>query len=39
MAHTALGHLEVLKKKELVLAMLTMTKEEFKKIADCQVVW
>jgi hypothetical protein len=25
MAHTALGHLEALKKKELVLAVLTMT--------------
>ncbi len=31
MAHTALGHLEALKKKELVLAVLTMTQEEFDK--------
>ena len=28
-AHTAIGHLEALKKKELVLAALTMTQEEF----------
>jgi hypothetical protein len=27
MAHMALGHLEVPKKKELVLALLTMTQE------------
>ena len=33
MAHTALGHLEALKKKELVLAALTTTQEEFKKLA------
>ena len=33
MAHTALGHLEMLKKKELVLAVLTMTQEEFDKLA------
>jgi hypothetical protein len=33
MAHTALGHLEALKKKELVLAALTMTQEEFDKLA------
>ncbi len=33
MAHTALGHLEAPKKKELVLAALTMTQEEFDKIA------
>ena len=33
MAHTALGHLEALKKKELVLAALTMTQEEFDKFA------
>ncbi len=33
MAHTALGHLEELKKKELVLAALTMTQEEFDKLA------
>ena len=32
MAHTALGHLEALKKKELVLAALTMTQEEFDKL-------
>ncbi len=29
MAHTALGHLEELKKKELVLAAMTMSSEEF----------
>jgi hypothetical protein len=29
MAHTALGHLEELKKKELVLASMTMSNEEF----------
>lgn len=29
MAHTAIGHLEALKKKELLLAALLMTKEEF----------
>ena len=29
MAHTALGHLEALKKKELILAAMTMTQEEF----------
>jgi hypothetical protein len=33
MAHTALGHLEMLKKKELVLAVLRMTQEEFNKLA------
>ncbi len=33
MAHTALAHLEVLKKKELALAGLTMTQEEFDKLA------
>ena len=33
MAHTALGHLEALKKKELVLAAITMTQEEFDKLA------
>jgi hypothetical protein len=33
MAHMALGHLEALKKKELVLAGLTMTQEEFNKLA------
>ena len=33
MAHTALGHLEAQKKKELVLAALTMTQEEFDKLA------
>ncbi len=33
MAHTALGHLEALKKQELVLAALTMTQEEFDKLA------
>ncbi len=44
MAHTALGHLEVMKKKEVVLAMLTMTQEEFNKFCrqesfDWRVVW
>ncbi len=29
MAHTHLGHLEMLKKKELMLSALTMTREEF----------
>ena len=29
MAHTAIGHLEVLKKKEFLLAALLMNKEEF----------
>jgi hypothetical protein len=33
MAHMALGHLEALKKKELVLAALTMTQEEFDNLA------
>jgi hypothetical protein len=33
MAHTAMGHLEVLKKKELVMAEMTMTEEEFQKFA------
>ena len=33
MAHTALGHLEVLKKKELLLAALLMTQEEFNQLA------
>ena len=32
MTYTALGQLEVLKKKELVLAVLTMTQEEFDKL-------
>jgi hypothetical protein len=31
--HTALGHLEALNKKVLVLAALTMTQEEFDKLA------
>ena len=34
MAHTAIGHLEELKKKELVLAAMTMTEEEFNAIAE-----
>ncbi len=33
MAHTALGHLEALKKKELLLATLLMTQEEFEQLA------
>ena len=33
MAHTALGHLEALKKKELLLAALLMTHEEFEQLA------
>ena len=33
MAHTAFGHLEALKKKELVLEALTMTQEEFNNLA------
>ena len=33
MAHTALGHLEALKKKALLLAALLMTQEEFDKLA------
>ena len=33
MAHTALGHLEALKKKELLLAALLMTQEEFNQLA------
>ncbi len=33
MAHKALGHLEVLKKKELVLATFTMTQDDFDKLA------
>jgi hypothetical protein len=32
MAHTALGHLEELKKKELVLAAMTMSNEEFNQL-------
>ena len=31
--HSRTGHLEALKKKELVLAALTMTQEEFDKLA------
>ncbi len=31
-AHTAIGHLKAIKKKELVLAAMTMTKEEFQKL-------
>ena len=34
MAHTAIGHLEELKKKELVLAAMPMTEEEFNAIAE-----
>ena len=33
MAHTALGHLEVLKKKELLLAVLLMPQKEFNQFA------
>ncbi len=33
MAHTAIGHLKVLKKRELLLAALTMSQEEFEKLA------
>jgi len=33
MAHTAIGHLEVLKKKELLLAALLMSQEEFDQLA------
>ena len=33
MAHMAIGHLEALKKKELLLAALTMSQEEFEKLA------
>ena len=33
MAHTALGHLEALKKKELLLAVLLMSQEEFDQLA------
>ncbi len=33
MAHAAIGHLEALKKKELVLAAMMMTEEEFQKLA------
>ena len=33
MAHMALGHLEVLKKKELVMAAMMMTNKEFQKLA------
>ena len=33
MAHTALGHLEALKKKELLLAALLMSQEEFDQLA------
>ena len=29
MAHTAMGHMEALKKKELVLAVCVMSREEF----------
>ena len=32
MAHTALGHLEELKKKELVLAAMTMSNKEFNRL-------
>ncbi len=32
MAHTALGHLDELKKKELVLAAMTMSNEEFDRL-------
>jgi hypothetical protein len=34
MAHTAIGHLEELKKKELLLAAMTMTEEEFNSLAE-----
>ena len=34
MAHTAIGHLEELKKKELVIAAMMMTEEEFTALAD-----
>ncbi len=33
MAHTAIGHLKLLKKKELLLAALTMSQEECEKLA------
>jgi hypothetical protein len=33
MAHMAIGHLEAVKKKELLLAALTMSQEEFEKLA------
>ncbi len=33
MAHTALGHLEALKKKELLLAALSMSQKEFNQLA------
>jgi hypothetical protein len=34
MAHTALGHLEELKKKELTLAAMTMSQEEFDQLVE-----
>ena len=34
MAHTAIGHLEELKKKELLLAAMTMTEDEFATLAE-----
>jgi hypothetical protein len=36
MAHTALGHMEELKKKELVLAARAMKREEFDKLVAAQ---
>jgi len=34
MAHTAIGHLEEMKKKELALAAITMSQEEFYKLVE-----
>ena len=34
MAHTAIGHLEEMKKKELALAAITMSQEEFDKLVE-----
>jgi hypothetical protein len=34
MAHTALGHLEQMKKKELALAAMTMSQEEFDQLVE-----
>ena len=34
MAHTAIGHLEEMKKKELALAAMTMSQEEFDQLVE-----
>jgi len=38
MAHTAIGHLEEMKKKVLALAAITMSQEEFDKLVEQRMV-